>query len=30
MSDPAVTEMANKLAVKCLAVEKEVGDDRFL
>ena len=29
MSDPAVTEMANKLAVECLEVQKEVGDDRL-
>ena len=29
MNDPAVTEMTNKLAVECLAVQKEVGDDRL-
>ena len=29
MSDPAVTEMANKLAVECLAVQKETGEDRL-
>lgn len=29
MVDVAVTEMANKLAEECLAVQKEVGDDRL-
>ena len=29
MADPVVTEMANKLAEECLAVSKEVGDDRL-
>ncbi|MEL6566659.1 MAG: hypothetical protein AAGK30_07855 [Pseudomonadota bacterium] len=29
MADPVVTEMANKLAEECLAVQKEVGDDRL-
>jgi hypothetical protein len=29
MSDPAVTEVANKLAVECLAAQKEVGEDRL-
>jgi hypothetical protein len=29
MADPAVTEMANKLAEECLAVQTEVGDDRL-
>lgn len=29
MSDPAVQQMANKLAEECLAVQKEVGDDRL-
>lgn len=29
MADPAVTEMANKLAVECLAVQKEIGEDRL-
>jgi len=30
LNGPAVTEIANKLAVECLAVQKEVGDDRLL
>lgn len=29
MADPVVTEMANKLAEDCLAVQDEVGDDRL-
>lgn len=29
MADPAVVEMANKLAIECLAVQKEIGDDRL-
>ena len=29
MIDPAVTEMANKLAIKCLAVQTEVGEDQL-
>jgi hypothetical protein len=29
MSDPAVTEVANKLAVECLAAQKEVCEDRL-
>ena len=29
MADPVVTEMANKLAEECLAVQNEVGDDRL-
>lgn len=29
MSDPAVQQMANKLAEECLAVQKEVGNDRL-
>jgi hypothetical protein len=29
MSDPAVTEVAKKLAVECLAAQKEVGEDRL-
>lgn len=29
MSDPAVQEMANKLAEECLAVQKEIGNDRL-
>ena len=29
MADPAVTEMANKLAEECLAVQTEIGDDRL-
>lgn len=29
MADPVVIEMANKLAEECLAVQKEVGDDRL-
>ncbi|MGJ8545584.1 MAG: hypothetical protein ACSHWZ_09095 [Sulfitobacter sp.] len=27
--DPAVTDMANKLAEECLAVQKETGEDRL-
>lgn len=29
MADPAVQEMANKLAEECLAVQKETGNDRL-
>jgi hypothetical protein len=29
MADQAVTEMANKLAAECLAVQKETGEDRL-
>ena len=29
MSDPAVTEMANKLAEDCLSVQTKIGDDRL-
>lgn len=29
MADPAVVEMANKLAEECLAVQKETGEDRL-
>lgn len=29
MSDPVVTEMANKLAEDCLAVQNETGEDRL-
>jgi len=29
MADPVVTEMANKLAEECLAVQNELGDDRL-
>ena len=29
MADPSVTEMANKLAEECIAVQKETGDDRL-
>ena len=29
MVDPALQEMANKLAVDCLAVQKETGEDRL-
>ena len=29
MVDPTVTNMANKLADDCLAVQKETGDDRL-
>ncbi len=29
MSDPAVIEMANALAEECIAVQKEVGNDRL-
>lgn len=29
MSDAVVTQMANKLAEECLAVQAEVGDDRL-
>lgn len=29
MADPVVTEMANKLAEECLAVQKETGEDRL-
>ena len=29
MADPVVIEMANKLAEECLAVQKEVGEDRM-
>lgn len=29
MADPAVQAMANKLAEECLAVQKEVGNDRL-
>ena len=29
MADPVVTEMANKLAEECLAVQGEGGDDRL-
>lgn len=29
MADPAVIEMANKLAEECLAVQKEIGEDRL-
>ena len=29
MADPVVTEMANKLAEECLAVQGEIGDDRL-
>lgn len=29
MADPAVQEMANKLAEECLAVQAELGNDRL-
>ena len=29
MADPVVTEMANKLAEECLAVQNETGEDRL-
>ena len=29
MADPIVVEMANKLAEECIAVQKEVGNDRL-
>ena len=29
MADPTVTEMANKLAEECLAVQRETGEDRL-
>lgn len=29
MADQVVTEMANKLAEECMAVQKEIGDDRL-
>lgn len=29
MADPTVTDMANKLADDCIAVQKEVGNDRL-
>jgi len=29
MADPEVVDMANKLAVECLAVQKEIGEDRL-
>ncbi|MEL7166550.1 MAG: hypothetical protein AAFY52_11595 [Pseudomonadota bacterium] len=29
MADPVVVDMANKLAEECLAVQREVGDDRL-
>ncbi|MEP1964072.1 hypothetical protein [Tateyamaria sp.] len=29
MADPAVIDMANKLAEECLAVQGQVGDDRL-
>jgi len=29
MADQAVTQMANKLAEECLAVQKETGEDRL-
>ena len=29
MADDAVTAMANKLAEECLAVQKEIGEDRL-
>ena len=29
MADPVVTEMANKLAEECLAVQSETGEDRL-
>lgn len=29
MVDPATTEMANKLAEDCIAVQNETGDDRL-
>ena len=29
MADPVVTEMANKLAEECLAVQEEIGEDRL-
>ncbi|MEL6103042.1 MAG: hypothetical protein AAFV87_10055 [Pseudomonadota bacterium] len=29
MADSTLTEMANKLAEECLAVQNEVGDDRL-
>ncbi|SFE70387.1 hypothetical protein SAMN04488523_109194 [Sulfitobacter brevis] len=29
MADPAVTEMANKLAEECLAVQTATGEDRL-
>jgi len=29
MADPVVVEMANKLAEDCLAVQKELGEDRL-
>ena len=29
MADPAVIEMANKLAEDCLAVQAKIGDDRL-
>ena len=29
MADPVITEMANKLAEECLAVQAETGEDRL-
>ena len=29
MADPVITEMANKLAEECLAVQSETGEDRL-
>lgn len=29
MADPAILEMANKLAEDCLKVQTEIGDDRL-
>ncbi len=29
MSDPAVQDMANKLAEECLSVQAEIGNDRL-
>ncbi|MEM6309028.1 MAG: hypothetical protein AAF754_03180 [Pseudomonadota bacterium] len=29
MADPTVTDMANKLADDCIAVQKEIGNDRL-
>ena len=29
MSDPSVTEMANRLAEDCLSVQTKIGDDRL-
>ena len=29
MADPAVQQMANKLAEECIAVQKEIGNDRL-